>query len=241
MKTVYTILALLSLSFLVGCGQKSADSGSKLMSEREAAAEPRSTTRDVIDANGETVSIPSNPQNILVLSELDLDALLALDIKPAMTTNGRGQSTPPRYLGEKADGLTIVGDFARPNLDKVIELAPDLILVGGYVDEQIYAKLSKIAPTVYTYTLQEDWKAALTRIGKILGKDQEAIDFLNTYEARCQEVIGKLGSQKGATISITRWNPKGPAYMYDDSFAATVVGDLGFTRPEAQRHPGKAH
>jgi len=47
-------------------------------------------TREVVDAFGETVTIPANPQRIVVLSEIDLDIALALGVEPVGAVNGRG-------------------------------------------------------------------------------------------------------------------------------------------------------
>ena len=51
-------------------------------------------TRQIEDAFGHPVTVPSAPQRVITLSELDLDAALALGITPVGTINGRGQAAP---------------------------------------------------------------------------------------------------------------------------------------------------
>mgnify|MGYP000648332214 CR=1 FL=1 len=79
-------------------------------------------TRQIEDAFGNPVSVPSAPQRVITLSELDLDAALALGITPVGTINGRGQAAPPHYLDSKVlSGIKVVGDIDNPNLETLLE------------------------------------------------------------------------------------------------------------------------
>ncbi|MFC5475414.1 ABC transporter substrate-binding protein [Paraherbaspirillum soli] len=205
------------------------------------AASAFGAERSIVDAAGRTVVVPAQPQRLLALSELDLDALLALKIKPVGATAGRGQSGMPRYLGSAAAGLASVGNFGSPVLDLVIGLQPDLILVGGLPDPELLAQLGKIAPTVVSYKPGDDWQAALRRIAAVVGRPAQADAFLSEYRSRAEALRGRLGSQADATVSVVRWNPQGPSYMLKDAFASLVLADLKLRRPAAQMQPGAAH
>ena len=87
--------------------------------------------RSLTDALGQTVEVPEQPQRVIALSELDLDAMLALQMPVLATTAGRGQTTVPAYLPKAAASIPLVGSFASPVLDRVIAYQPDLILAGG--------------------------------------------------------------------------------------------------------------
>lgn len=202
-----------------------------------AAAKPN--TRTITDKKGRSVAIPTQAKKIAVLSELDLDALLALGVKPAATLNGRGQKVPPRYLGNKAEGLKIVGNLYQPMIPKIVVLRPDLILMGGWAKDGVLEQLEKIAPTVVTYGRDANWRDALTFIGDVVGKKQAAADFLANYDKKAAKIKGKLASKKGNhTISVVRWNPSGPVYMKQDSFARKTLADIGIDAPKAQAGKG---
>lgn len=194
-------------------------------------------TRTITDKKGRSVTIPSQAKKIAVLSELDLDALLALGVKPAATLNGRGQKVPPRYLGDKAQGLKVVGNLYQPMIPKIVALRPDLILMGGWAKDGVVEQLQKIAPTVVTYGRDANWRDALTFIGDVVGKKQAAKDFLAGYDKKAGELKAKLGGKK-KTISVVRWNPSGPVYMKQDSFARKTLADIGIEAPKAQAGKG---
>lgn len=198
-------------------------------------------TREVEDALGNRLQVPVQPQRIVALGEVDLDVALALGITPIGTTDGRGQSNPPRYLRERLDPQTrSLGLLNNPNLETLLELEPDLILIGPTTSEQL-AILNEIAPTAVSYNQGEPWRDSTRRVANILNRTAEAEQLLQAYEERAALARERLKEHQGESISIVRWNPKGPAFMQRDSFASTVARDLGLVRPEHQQQPGSTH
>lgn len=191
-------------------------------------------TRQILDANGQSQTVPDAPKRIVVLSELDLDSALTLGVQPVGTVNGRGQATLPRYLLDKAGKeIAVVGDLDNPNLEKLIDLEPDLILTGQTKPE-LLALLREIAPTVVTGNWGEPWKVVFQRSALVMNKEAEGKAFLAQYDARLQEARTRLAKHQGEQISIVRWNPKGPSYMHGGTFASSVVQEMGLARPAHQ-------
>ncbi|WP_310596575.1 iron-siderophore ABC transporter substrate-binding protein [Aeromonas aquatica] len=191
-------------------------------------------TRQILDANGQSQAVPDAPKRIVVLSELDLDSALTLGVQPVGTVNGRGQATLPRYLLDKAGKeIAVVGDLDNPNLEKLIDLEPDLILTGQTKPE-LLALLKEIAPTVVTGNWGEPWKLVFQRSALVMNKEAEGKAFLAQYDARLQEARTQLAKHQGEQISIVRWNPKGPSYMHGGTFASSVVQEMGLARPAHQ-------
>lgn len=198
-------------------------------------------TRQVQDAFGNTVSVPAAPKRVITLSEIDLDTALALGVTPVGTINGRGQAAPPRYLdGRLPAGIEVVGDIDNPNLETLLELEPDLILTGPVKPEQL-AILNEIAPTVITFNWARPWQESMQRTAQVLNRKAEAKAVLERYWARIEEARKRLADHQGETLSIVRWNPKGPSYMFLDAFSSSVVEDIGLVRPQHQQDPGHTH
>ncbi|MEB2327045.1 MAG: ABC transporter substrate-binding protein [Pseudomonas sp.] len=198
-------------------------------------------TRQVTDAMGNTVTVPEAPQRVITLSEIDLDTALTLGVIPVGTINGRGQAAPPRYLdGKLPAGIEVVGDIDNPNLETLLELEPDLILTGPVKPEQL-AILNEIAPTVITFNWARPWQESMQRTAQALNKEAEAKAVLERYRARVEAARQRLAAHQGETLSIVRWNPKGPSYMFKDAFASTVAEDVGLLRPAHQQDRGHTH
>lgn len=197
--------------------------------------------RQMTDALGNTVTVPEQPKRVITLSEIDLDTALTLGVTPVGTINGRGQAAPPRYLdGKLPAGIEVVGDIDNPNLETLLELEPDLILTGPVKPEQL-AILNEIAPTVITFNWARPWQESMQRTAQALNKEAEAKAVLERYRARVEAARQRLAAHQGETLSIVRWNPKGPSYMFKDAFASTVAEDVGLLRPAHQQDRGHTH
>lgn len=206
----------------------------------ESAAE----TIIIVDSQGREVEVPANPQRIVALSEQDMDAAVALGMPLVGVVNGRGSANPPIYLQGKLGDVISVGSFSEPSLEMILELKPDLILIGGVFPgiAGLIEPLSEIAPTVVTYTLEEHWDSAFLKSAAAMNREAEAQAWLNdVYNAEVEKVQADLGDLSASTIGIVRFNPDGPVIMALESFSSLVVRDLGLTRPETQQFEGYAH
>ncbi|WP_406088198.1 ABC transporter substrate-binding protein [Kitasatospora purpeofusca] len=242
---------------LVGCGSSgSSDKASSDKGSPSAATTAAATTaaagspaapaagdkRTVKDATGTAVEIPAEPKRIVTLTQEDLDAVLALGLKPAGITNGQGLNEPPAYLKDKVQGIPVVGNLLHPVMDKVIAAKPDLILAGDMQDQQVLKQLREITPaTLVTMAPTDDWKLSFRGIGNALNKLEQANKVIADYDAKAVKAGGELGANKGAAVSIVRWNPTGPSWMEKKQFASGVALDMGLTRPKAQDKDGNAH
>ena len=175
--------------------------------------------REVTDAFGKKVQVPVQPTRVVVLSELELDSTLTLGLTPIGAVNGRGQPTLPRYLLNKA-GMGI----------QVIQTRPELLTLLG-----------EIAPTVVTSKWGEPWQDSFRRTAHTLNRDQQGDTFLLQYAERLTQARSKLAKHQGESISIVRWNPKGPSFMYQGTFASSVVESMGLVRPSKQQGTGAPH
>ncbi|MGI0116232.1 ABC transporter substrate-binding protein [Zooshikella sp. RANM57] len=228
---------------LAGCQQEESASSTVSQSTSQQKADNEQIWHTFTDVTGYEVTLAKAPQRLVVLSEMDLDMLLALGISPVGTTAGRGQPGIPRYLAdnEQLHDIRMVGRLGQPSLDMLVELQPDLILVGGLNNPQLLKQLRKVAPTAVSYHATEDWQTALQRVAGWLRKESSAEQFIQHYQQQVQSIRQQLGDQQQATVSVVRWNPQGPGYMLQGAFVSQVLADLQLKRPEAQRQPGPGH
>ncbi|MEV6475371.1 iron-siderophore ABC transporter substrate-binding protein [Streptomyces sp. NPDC051657] len=226
---------------LTACGTDS-DSGTASGDKAGKADTASSSTRTVKDATGKAVEIPAEPKRIVTLTQEDLDAVLALDIRPVGITNGQGLDKPPAYLADKVEGIDVVGNLLQPVMDKVVAAKPDLILAGDMQDEQVLKQLREITPaTLVTMAPTDDWKLFFRGVGNAVNKLDDANKFITGHEAAAKAAGDKLGANKGAEVSIVRWNPDGPSWMENKQFASGVALEMGLKRPASQNKDGNAH
>lgn len=234
--TAVAALTLASALTLSACGSDSSDDSDSSSNAKNAG---KGVT--VTDASGAEVKVPANPKKVIALSEMDLDSALALKVKPVGLSAGRGQKGAPEYLADQAKGIPVVGAVTGPDIEKVLQAKPDVILAGQLADQQVLKQLKAIAPTVVTIDRTKDWKKSLELTGKVLGKSNEASAFLKDYDTKAAAVKKNLGDNAGASVSVARYSAKGTAVMQQGVFISDVLKDLGFKRPGIQNKKGEGH
>ena len=196
------------------------------------AASPTHTVEHVM---GET-EVPIYPQRVVTLDTAPLDTALALGVKPIGTAI-YGQ--PPEYLGNRVNGIDIIGDGNEPNLETVLRLEPDLILGSAIGHGEVYNKLSQIAPTVLTEGSgrTRDWQGNLRLYGEALGRVEAVDQLLKDYQQKVQQLQETIGQPQIFKISVLIVSNDVVRAYTAGSFSGSVLDDVGFARNPAQDNP----
>lgn len=176
-----------------------------------------------------TTELKKAPKRIVILDNLYGEILNPLDITPVGATTGQADSQEFSTLFKKQykDAKVVsVGWQGNPDLDKIAELKPDLILMTGE-QEDLYDELSEIAPTVgYQINTDENWDYHETslKVAEIFDKRDEMKKDLDRLDAReavfAENVKAKFGDQKLLYLRVTdndiRYYAYGHfGYLYD--------------------------
>ena len=136
----------------------------------------------------------------------------------------------PRFE-EKLEGVEEVTD---ENLEKIIELDPDLIV--GLSNIKNVDKLNEIAPTVtFTYGAV-DYLTQHVEIGKLLNKEEEAQAWVDDFKTRTQEAGDEIKAKIGedATVTVIESFDK-ELYVFGDNWGRgteILYQEMGLGMPE---------
>lgn len=168
-------------------------------------------TKKVQNMNGE-IEIPINPKRIV--AEEYIATLIVLNVKPI---GAPGLTLENYYLKDALKGVSSIGTYGKPSTEKIIGLKPDLIITGNGDN---YEALSKIAPTVVIpYGELKDAHEELTYFGQLLGKEQEAKDWLVQYDQKIADAKAQVDAIIPADASFSIIEDAGKKlYVYGDNF-----------------------
>lgn len=140
------------------------------------------------------IEVPANPQRVVVLSGYTGD-VLQLGV-PLVGVDSWSLNNP--RFAEKLQGVTEVSD---EDVEKIIELSPDLII--GSSDSKNQDKLKQIAPLVtYTYN-KVDYLTQHLEIGKALNKEKEAQAWIDDFKKRATEAGEQIKAKIGADATVS--------------------------------------
>ncbi|HSP23434.1 MAG TPA: iron-hydroxamate ABC transporter substrate-binding protein [Planococcus sp. (in: firmicutes)] len=202
MKKLSLFLVLLAALLLTACNSDSAD--------KESAETSGSSDTITYESESGPVEVPAEPQRVLVLSTY-AGNVMALDV-PLVGVDAWSKANP--RFEEQLQG---VEEVTEDNLEKIIELEPDLII--GLSTIKNIDKLKEIAPTVtYTYG-QVDYLTQHLEIGKLVNKEQEAQTWIDDFKTRAQEAGDDIRDEIGddATVSVIE-NFDKQLYVFGDNW-----------------------
>ncbi|MBV8933547.1 MAG: iron-siderophore ABC transporter substrate-binding protein [Kutzneria sp.] len=230
------VVALAVVAGLVG----TAACGSATPSPTEASGTAFPLTFS--DAMGQ-VTIPAKPTRVAALDTSYADDVIALRAPLVAYTRypGFGDALPP-YLGADAKtyaaNARAVGDLDEPKIEMLAAAKPDLIVSAKVRHAQLHARLSALAPTVFSETTGATWKDNIRLLGKALGKPELADQKIKAYEDKAHRIGAALKSAFGRnpTVSLVRFVAGEPTVrLYGSrSFPGTVLADVGLARPQGQ-------
>ncbi|GIO28099.1 iron-hydroxamate ABC transporter substrate-binding protein [Ornithinibacillus bavariensis] len=201
MKKISIMVLILFIAILSGCGNTSTE-GSK----EEKAKEKTITYQS---ENG-PVKVPADPQRVVVLSSF-AGNVIALDVNIVGVDSWSKMN--PRFQ----DKLQDVEEVSSDDLEKIIELEPDLII--GLSNITNIDKLKEIAPTVtFTYG-KVDYLQQHIEIGKLLNREKEATAWVEDFKKRAADLGDKVRQTIGeaTTVSVLESFDK-QIYIYGDNW-----------------------
>ena len=204
-------------------------------------------TRIVTDASGQEVTLPAHPTRVVTLSEPTTDNALALGVTPVGVVSGRGQTTVPNYLADRAGDIPILGSIGAPNLEAIGAARPDLILVDGTSvkdnDSETLSALGQIAPVFFTTQKGGDWRETFTLTADALGVADQAETKLAEFDKHVASVSARLkdAGYLDQTYSVVRWQGDSAGLILKELPAGQALTALGMKRPANQDRDGEGH
>ncbi|MDN6748600.1 MAG: ABC transporter substrate-binding protein, partial [Brevibacterium sp.] len=211
----FTALAGVVALALAGCGQAAAD-------DTGADAKAGSTI-DIEDNNG-AQSVASPPASVVATDNRTFETLDAWDIELSAAAVSL-MSEDLSYT--KDDSVLDLGSHREPDLEKIVEAKPDLV-INGQRFAQFHDDLAKLAPEATVLELDprdgEDFGSELKRqttvLGEIFGKQDDAQKIIDDYDASVKRAKAAYDSKDTAMGLITS------------------AGDIGYSAPSVGRTVG---
>lgn len=225
------LLLIFSFFLITACQTKTA--------QQKDISKTRSTNSDcrvIVHQFGKTC-VPLKAQKVIVTDELALDTVIGLDVIPIATAEPNIAGKRGRHFKGKVEGVASLGKTSQINIEKIVELKPDLIF-GFDINSNVYELFSQIAPTVkleFEY-LDGAWKNSLLKAAEILNRTQEAKNALALYQQKVSKLRKAIDEQLGdVTVSVVRFYAS-QEVQFDTiySFAGTIFEEIGISAPPQQ-------
>ena len=197
MKKIIPLVLIPFLSFV--CASAQAETSPQYTPNHITAVEGKTPLLTIEHQSGKT-EVVRKPARVVLFDFGVYDTMKQLGL--ADNVAGLPLSNLPEYLkGQVNSNVVDAGGMKTPDLAKIAELKPDLIVITGRQGKS-FDELSKIAPTVNLGTGGDDYlksaQANIALIGQLYdidNKTAEALAALNKTVIQAQEKAAKSGKK----------------------------------------------
>lgn len=216
----FTVFILIMLVIVSGCQNTSQQQESNR--EEVAINQPSEPYLTFKDFDGETVTLQDKPQNIVILNEQVLYSFYQVGGKAV------GVPTPFNIEPPKeAIKVPKVGFMHEVNMEKVLELKPDLV-IGQRFDHGKLRETFKEAniPLANLNTQSiEDIKQNTILMGKITGNEPKAEELVNKMNSEINQVIEQIPDEQEMPTYAILTVMGDTAYVEQSSTIAIDIAD----------------
>ena len=214
-------------ALVTACGSEekpAADGGAKEPAKDGKEGAEGGAKIEIEDNHGKQ-SVPSPAKSVICTDNRSFEVLAAWDVKLSAAPKRLIPKTIEKYKND--DSILDMGNHKEPDLEKVVEAKPDLIINGQRFRKR-YDKLKELAPQAAIVEFDprdgkpfdEELKRQVTSLGTIFGKEDEAKKLVEEFEAAIERAK--------------------KAYKKEDTVMAVITsgGEIGYVAPSQGRALG---
>ena len=217
------LVAVLLMGLVTGCPAPTDD---------EPVVETPVFPLTVTDQVGRVITLEAEPQKIISLVPSSTEIVFALGLGDELVGVTEFCNYPPEALDKpKVAGFSAVGIDV--DIEKIVEIQPDLILATETHLTEVIPKIEQLIPgaaiivlKTQTETLEEVLEA-ITLIGEVTGKEDEASELVDGMRSRIKAITDKTDNLSDAEKPVVLY------IVWGDPIFVIAGGTLGNALIEA--------
>ncbi|PWV97344.1 bacillibactin-binding protein [Paenibacillus cellulosilyticus] len=239
-------LLLVMAVLLAACGEKEETSTTGTETKSETTTETTAAQTDTSETKTDTAAaatkvvkyldqeytVPATAERIVITGALEaMEDSILMDIHPIGAISVGGQF--PEMFSAITDKAESIGEKMEPNMEKILQLKPDVILASSKFDPAVIEQLSKITTTIPYSHIATNWESNLNLLGELTGKTDEAAKQIADYKSKLETVKSSLGDKLKDKNAVMVRIRAGEMYIYGPSlyYNQALYEDLGLTVP----------
>ncbi|WFA10220.1 cobalamin-binding protein [Tissierella sp. Yu-01] len=232
------VIAIMALGvFIVGCTQGNNTVEEDTPVQGEMSSEDEGTqVFSIVDDFGREVTLQKAPERIISLTPSNTEILYALGLGERIV----GVSIFDDYPAEVLE-IEKVGDFNGNNIERIIELEPDLVVIYGEGNEEENFRLDEAGINYVAFEPEsiEAVIGTIEKIGRLTGKVDEAETLIEEMNDHMNEVLSKIEGVKPRKVFYEIWHEPlmaaGPGSFMDELM--TLVGGDNIAKDTEVEYP----
>lgn len=178
------------------------------------------------DSNGNEVVIESEPKRIISVAPSITELVYAL---------GKGDNLVGRTdycdYPEEAKTAPSIGSLTDPNIEKIVELKPDIVIASTHFKDDVAKKLEDLGIKIVVINDSESIDGAynsMNKVGEILNAKDKAEEVVNSNKKKIEEIKEKVkDAEAPKAYYVVGFGKNGDFTATGDTFIAEMLGLAG--------------
>jgi len=204
---IFLLISMLILS-VIGCGNQTEDELENEEAEETPEAVEESGDNDsdypitIVDGYGNEIEFDKPVEKIISIAPSFTETIFALGAGERLV----GVTSYCNYP-EEAKEIDIIGDFEGPNLERVIEKNPDVVVSLSMAEDQ-KSKLEDAGIKVFLQDSQnlDEVFESIKSLGIILGLQEEALTLTDNMASKKESIEKKVANFESKKVFYEVWS-----------------------------------
>ena len=217
------VLAVFVCVVFSACGNK--------VTDKDVTTAKKETTAvvyplKVVDSYNRSVTIKSEPKRIITIAPNITEGIYAL----GKGANLVGRSDYDDYPGE-ALKVASVGSLLQPNIEKIVELKPDVVFASTHFDKAVIKKLEALNIKVIVLYGEENFTGVydtMTKLGLVVNASVKAQSIVSDMKKKVANITSKVANAKKPTVYyVAGYGKSGDFTAGKDTFIGNMIEMAG--------------
>ena len=233
-----SILLVLVLMFTLAACEQSNDNTGNDNANKDNLTETPIETADasneketiypisITDSFDREVTIDSEPEKIISLSPAITEIVYALGQGDKLV----GRTDYCDYPEEVVD-IQSIGDLMDPNIEKIVELEPDIAIASAHFSEEVLKKLEESGVKVIILYGEESFDGTyevIEKVGNTINANGKASDIVDNMKVTVADVVQKVqGLEKPSVYYVVSFGEYGDFTAGSDTFIGQLIEMAG--------------
>lgn len=176
----------------------------------------------VLDSYNREVAIESEPMRVISVAPSITETIFALGAGEKLV----GRTDYCEYPQE-AQNVESIGSLMEPNIEKIIDLKPDLVIASTHFKEDVLKKLEETNVKVVVLYGEESFDGVyevIGKLGEVLDKKNEATDIVTDMKRRVENVQTRVEDlDKPEVYYVVGFGEYGDFTAGGDTFIGQII------------------
>ncbi|MFX0547973.1 ABC transporter substrate-binding protein [Hathewaya histolytica] len=219
---LYLLLCISITLSLVSCGNYS-NSNKKNANETKIEEKASTYPKKIKDFSGKEITLEKEPQKVVSLAPSATETVFAIGKGNLLV----GRTDYCNYPDETTK-ITSIGKLEQPNIEKILELQPDIVLASSLTKPEVIKKLEnaniKVIGVLDSAMTFDDVYKNISNFGIALNAEKKSDELIKNMKNKVNNLSNKLkNSKKPSVYYVISYGKSGDFTATGDTFISELI------------------